>query len=192
MENAPLKLSEAILLGSTILAPKAGRQYISETQEGCALGMAAVAGGASFRRTTRQVSRKQKRTLGTEGVWGSWVLQLVIRPCDCWRLRVPKEMRVKDAIAHLFDYHVMKKRNWSLERLADWVKTFEPESTGQQKMCDRFASRPSPSSAWLAELRQTKEIRKDASEWKMVRENFEANHKSPEPERLQLRRRNRA
>ena len=38
-----MKLGDAILLGSTILTPCAGRMYSSETQSGCALGMAAVA-----------------------------------------------------------------------------------------------------------------------------------------------------
>lgn len=45
-----MKLSEAILLGSTVLTPKAGTQFIStqEAQSGCALGMAAVARGCTF------------------------------------------------------------------------------------------------------------------------------------------------
>ena len=38
-----MKLSDAILLGSTMLTAQAGRQYLAETQSGCALGMAAVA-----------------------------------------------------------------------------------------------------------------------------------------------------
>jgi hypothetical protein len=42
-KGCPMKLSEAILLGSTMLAAKAGGQYFSETKSGCALGMAAIA-----------------------------------------------------------------------------------------------------------------------------------------------------
>jgi hypothetical protein len=45
-----MKLSEAILLGSTVVTPKAGGQYFAENQAGCALGMAAIARGCSFRR----------------------------------------------------------------------------------------------------------------------------------------------
>ena len=113
-----MKLSEAILLGSTLLAPKAGKQHFSESESGCALGMAAVASGFTFRTTTQPFKERDRRTLGTEGVWGMWVLHLVERPCNCWRFRVPREMRVKDTIAHLFDRHVMGKRigrstNWS-------------------------------------------------------------------------------
>jgi hypothetical protein len=121
-----MKLSEAILLGSTVLAPQAGRQYSSETKSGCALGMAAIAKGATFHQV-RAVSQYDRRTLGTEGVWGAWVLTMARRPCDCWRLLVPREMRIKDIIAHVFDYHVMRKRNWDLEQLVAWVKTVEPD-----------------------------------------------------------------
>jgi hypothetical protein len=36
-------------------------------------------------------------------------------------------MRVKDIIVHLFDYHVMEKRDWTLEQLVAWVETWEPK-----------------------------------------------------------------
>jgi hypothetical protein len=121
-----MKLSEAILLGSTVLAPQAGRQYSSETKSGCALGMAAIAKGATFHQV-RPINEYDRRTLGTEDVWGTWVLMMARRPCDCWRLLVPREMRIKDIIAHTFDYHVMRKKNWTLEQLVEWVKTVEPD-----------------------------------------------------------------
>ena len=121
-----MKLSEAILLGSTVLVPKAGRQHYSELNAGCALGMAAIASGCTFRPVTKPFPEKDRRTLGVEGVWGSWVLATVRRPCTCWRFRVPREMRIKDTIAHLFDYHVMERRDWILEQLVAWVETVEP------------------------------------------------------------------
>src|ERR1700676_2851015 len=40
--GSQMKLSEAILLGSTMLTAKAGGQHFSENQAGCALDMAAV------------------------------------------------------------------------------------------------------------------------------------------------------
>jgi hypothetical protein len=43
-----MKLSEAILLESTMLAGNPGGQSFSETKSGCALGMAAVAWGSTF------------------------------------------------------------------------------------------------------------------------------------------------
>ena len=120
-----MKLSDAILLGSTLLAPQAGRQYSAETQSGCALGMAAIATGCSYRKV-RNVPWQERRTLGVEGVWGSWTLEVVKRPCKCFFLFVPRKMRVKDVIAHVFDYHVVRQKNWSLEQLVDWVRTVEP------------------------------------------------------------------
>ncbi len=50
------------------------------------------------------------------------MLQIVMRPCNCWRFRVPREMRIKDIIAHIFDYHVIRKGNWTLDRLAELVQ----------------------------------------------------------------------
>jgi hypothetical protein len=121
-----MKLSEAILLGSTVLTPRAGGQHFAETQSGCALGMAAIANGCSFH-TVKNFDERDRRTLGTEGVWGNWVLQKVVRPCDCWRFWMRREMRIKDIITHLFDWHVMVKKNWTLERLVAWVETVEPK-----------------------------------------------------------------
>jgi hypothetical protein len=131
-----MKLSEAILLGSTVVTPKAGRQYFPENQAGCALGMAAIARRCSFRRVIWPFPWKDRRTRGTEGVWGDWVLHVVMRPCPCWRLRVPREMRIKDIIAHIFDYHVMKKRNWTLDQLAKWVQTVEPKNYDTARTID--------------------------------------------------------
>ena len=88
-----MKLSEAILLGSTMLAAKPGGQYFSETKSGCALGMAAIANGCSFHRVTRAINENERRTLGAEGIWGQWVLRVVMRPCECWVLRVPQGHR---------------------------------------------------------------------------------------------------
>jgi hypothetical protein len=121
-----MKLSEAIRLGSTILTPQAGGQHFAETQSGCALGMAAIARGCTFHLVPGPIIADERRTLGVEGVWGKWILTPMVRPCYCWWVRVPRKMRVKDIIAHLFDYHVMFKRNWTFERLVAWVETVEP------------------------------------------------------------------
>lgn len=121
-----MKLSEAIRLGSTILTPQAGGQHFAETHSGCALGMAAIARGCTFGPVLGPIIASDRRTLGVEGVWGDWILTPILRPCYCWWGRVPRKMRVKDIIAHLFDYHVMFKRNWTLDRLVAWVETVEP------------------------------------------------------------------
>jgi hypothetical protein len=173
-EKFNMKLSEAILLGSTILAPQAGRQYSSETKSGCALGMAAVATGCTFRPTTRVFPEYDRRTLGVEGVWGSWMLTRMSRPCHCWRLLVPREMRIKDIIAHIFDYHVMVKRNWTLEQLVEWVKTVEPEEdTAIWVLPDKAILR-----RHVLTERQMQPSRQEAEEWQAVRQAFAARYDS--------------
>jgi hypothetical protein len=162
-----MKLSDAILMGSTMLAAKPGGQYFFETNAGCALGMAAIAKGCTFRRVTVAVTDKERRTLGAEGVWGSWVLRVVRRPCTCWVISVPREMRIKDTIAHLFDVHVMKKKNWTLTQLVAWVQTWEPPEINPVPMASTsvFNKGMSPERRilqWQAE-----------QEWLRVREAFE-------------------
>jgi len=172
-----MKLSEAILLGSSMLAPRAGRQHFAETQEGCALGMAAVARGCTFRTCTKLFDERDRRTLGAEGVWGEWLLEQVDRPCDCWRIRIPRKMRVKDIIAHLFDHHVMQKKNWTLEQLVKWVETVEPAELKPdfspnlvvQKRVERWLE-------FQMLRQQAEEWRQEAEEWQAVRDAFEARH----------------
>ena len=187
-----MKLSEAILLGSTVLAAKPGGQYFSETEAGCALGMAAIANGCSFRRVTGAIDEKDRRTLGAEGVWGKWVLRVVMRPCECWALRVPREMRIKDIIAHLFDVHIVKKKNWTLDQLVAWVQTWEPKETVHiqnlpQDLQERFknAERTLISRSRAPEIRDETispdshaEDRQAEQEWQRVRQTFAARHKA--------------
>ncbi len=167
-----MKLSEAILLGSTVLAPRAGGQHFSETQQGCALGMAAVARGCTFRTVIRPVDDRERRTLGVEGVWGAWVLEQVERPCDCWRIWIRRRMRIKDIIAHLFDYHIMNKRNWTLEQLVAWVETVEPKEV-----------RPEFGAEFVIHQREllsleVQRMRQEQGEWQAVRDAFEARRAS--------------
>jgi hypothetical protein len=170
---ATMKLSEAILLGSTVLAPKAGGQLFAEKKAGCALGMAAVARGCSFRSVT-QFDPKDRRTLGTEGVWGNWVLTPVARPCQCWRLLLPRQMRIKDIIAHLFDHHVMRRRNWTLEQLVEWVKTVEPDYGTPTHTTHSLWTAP----RWVDTTGHPDEPSlEEVEEWQAVRAAFAANHK---------------
>jgi hypothetical protein len=172
-----MKLSEAILLGSTVLAPQAGKQYSSETKAGCALGMAAVANGCTFRPIT-QFNEYDRRTLGTEGVWGNWVLTRMARPCKCWRLLVPREMRIKDIIAHIFDYHVMGRKNWTLEQLVEWVKTVEPNEAAPPAKVVRV--QPSDAIVRRQPLpeRQVQSSWQEAEEWQAVRQAFAAKYET--------------
>ena len=173
-----MKLSEAILLGSTVMAPRGGAQHFSEAQEGCALGMAAVARGCTFRAVPGPIDARERRTLGVEGVWGNWVLEVVERPCDCWRIWMRRKMRIKDVIAHLFDYHVMKKGNWTLEQLAGWVKTVEPQ---QVQFAYGRGLKPETRELLARELQKKKQ---EADEWQAVREAFEAQHAARSKRRM--------
>jgi hypothetical protein len=169
-----MRLSEAILLGSTVVAPKAGRQYFSESQSGCALGMAAIARGCEYgpNRQAIPVPEQDRRAVGTEAVWGRWVMREVVRPCNCWRFRVPHEMRIKDVITHVFDYHVMTKKNWTLERLAAWVQTVEPQVEPKE------VAPPEMTNLDRCHLMvsQSRELEREFQEWQTVRQAFEAKH----------------
>ena len=167
-----MKLREAILLGSTVMSAKAGRQYFSESEAGCALGMAAIAKGCSFRHVSGPVAKDDVRTLGAEGVWGSWVLRVVKRPCECWALRVPRDMRIKDIIAHLFDRHIVEKKNWTLDQLVAWVQTWEPEEISSTASGSRVRpGKAIPQKPCVNE-------RQDEQEWQRARQAFEARHRS--------------
>ena len=57
-----MKLSEAILLGSTLVKPKAGALHFSGENAGCALGMAVIANGWKFVPARREVAASERRT----------------------------------------------------------------------------------------------------------------------------------
>jgi hypothetical protein len=182
-----MKLSEAILLGSTVVTPKAGALHFSGENAGCALGMAAIASGCTFCPAQRQVPVKDLRTGNAEDIWGRWLLRVVIRPCDCrapitlssLRLKeitaylfdrgsgtLPRGMRIKDIIAHLFDHHVMGKRNWTLDQLVAWIERWEPSELARNTFIAQASleslSRP-----------QWNDLSDDAAEWQKTREAFE-------------------
>jgi hypothetical protein len=177
-----MKLSDAILLGSTVLAAQPGRQYFSENEAGCALGMAAIANGCRFHTVTGPIPLKDRRTLGAEGVWGDWVLIVMARPCHCWRFRVPREMRIKDIIAHLFDYHVVARKNWTLDQLVAWVKTVEPQTVEPRIVKLREAAIGQAADLFLPNDRiarwrqQAIDWKQDTDEWQQVRQAFESRY----------------
>lgn len=161
-----MKLSEAILLGSTVLTAKAGGQYFDELEAGCALGMAGIALGGRFVPVVGEVAEKERRTLGAEVVWGNWMLQVVMRTCDCMPLRVPRAMRIKDIITHLFDYHFMEKRDWTLDQLAAWVEKWEPRGFSPRETLDTAPPQKIPSPG------QVEDQRRAADEWQAIQQVF--------------------
>lgn len=114
-----MKLSEAIPLGSTVVTPKAGVLYSSERNVGCAIGMAMVAEGAEWSPAKPGATRTQNTEL-----WWPWTTTTMSRPCGCWLY--PRKMSAKEIIAHLFDKHVMRRKDWTLDQLVEWVRSVEP------------------------------------------------------------------
>lgn len=181
-----MRLSEAILLGSTVVKPKAGAVRFSGENAGCALGMAVIASGGTFEHARSPFPEIERRTLNIEDIWGKWLLWRVPRPCDCRgpllvnRLRLkeiaayirhplsdalPRKMRTKDIVAHLFDYHVMEKRDWTLDRLTTWLQPLEPNEPAEASSID-------------CKIAPKRDFPSDDAEWLRTRQAFEAHMKA--------------
>lgn len=142
--------------------------------------------GGTFCRTQCEIPAAERRTLNVEELFGAWLLRVVARPCNCRipftlnRLRLkevsaylrnlgspvlPLEMRIKDIVAHLFDYHVIEQRNWTLDRLATWLQPLEPSESAEITLMNR-------------EEAPRRNFEAEASEWRKTREAFEAQVKA--------------
>jgi len=58
-----------------------------------------------------------------------WVYQKMDGPCGCsdqYNFSLEKPA-VTHIIAHIFDEHIFGAKDWTLERLVDWVRSVEPE-----------------------------------------------------------------
>ncbi len=112
-----MRMAQAILLGSTML--KWVRGVIDSGDGGCALGMA-NAGGVDWS-SQRWINQHLDAQL----------------PCDC---DTTKQIMCGGAImgwfdtrwtklntlVHLFNYHVMTTKDWTIEQLCDWVDSVDP------------------------------------------------------------------
>lgn len=107
-----MRLSEAIALGRVMV-----NELKAKDLHGCALGMAANAVGIS------------RCYCAIEAAW-PW-LKLPAPGPNCCN-HVPTTARDSMSyIWHLFDSHVMRLRDWTLDQLIDWVRANEPEETPQ-------------------------------------------------------------
>ncbi len=126
-----MKLSEDIVLGSTLI-PMKRRNF-----NGCAWGMVAASHG--------QVGGAIIASLGED--WAGWEKiskafgypwagrKQAQFPCECWSPGEVPTDSVASVIAHLFDFHVCIPYNidkWTLEQLAYWFHTQEPEEPSVQ------------------------------------------------------------
>src|SRR6266404_2334097 len=108
-----MKLSEAMALGRVLLKPKA-KFLIDGEGSGCALGMALTAIGVKIEKPCF-IEEPEKQ-------W-PWLKKSCNYPCSCGLHSFYTE-----AIAHVFDFHVMSKWSspWTLDQLIDWIKSVEP------------------------------------------------------------------
>ena len=99
-----MKLSEAILLGST-LSPQAFGSYETSDGRRCALGAALAAVGEDC-------------FVGNAVARLGWIWPLLDRPVDCPQCGCSSRQELLGAtIAHLNDAH-----GWTRERIAAWVE----------------------------------------------------------------------
>lgn len=110
-----MKLSEAIILGSTVARPLGGGLAADPSRQTCAFMMAAAA-------------QSKPACLWAEApmAWPWLTGQLTHVPCGCrgWDRYLPANYMT--AIVHVFACHVATKE-WTLEQLAAWVAAVEPQ-----------------------------------------------------------------
>jgi hypothetical protein len=85
---------------------------------------------------------------------------------------VPRKIRIKDVIAHLFAFHVMNKKNWTLDQLVAWVQTWEPKEISPIPIANALPPGKVVSPKSRVDLRQAEQ------EWLRVRQAFESRRSS--------------
>lgn len=125
-----MKFSESIIIGSTVVKPRAGVQFDPDSHSGCAIGMAVIGSGGRYHAGPPPQGTHLKdgqRSLAIEVVFGEWLRDRRTFPCSCKRLLVlPRRGMIKDIVTHLFDLHVMIEKDWTLDRLVKWIESVEP------------------------------------------------------------------
>jgi SRSO17 transposase len=117
-----MKISEAMLLGSTMIQPVAGVHLDTFNSAGCAMGMVNIAAPSLWKELGHRCRITQVKT-----------------PCDCTvgfisrmqRGPVYRANNLMMTIVHLFNDHVMTKKDWTLDRLIEWVASVEPADPGE-------------------------------------------------------------
>ncbi len=119
-----MRLSEAIVLGSTVITPNPGG-ILHDDGSGCALGMALEAAGKT--RHVDVISGLPKtiaffRNRDTIRSLWPWLKGDFPVPCACSRNSWSTGFNL---ITHLFDDHVFGRADWTLERLVSWIHSVE-------------------------------------------------------------------
>jgi len=110
-----MKLSEAIVLGSTVFRPLGGGLAADPSRQTCAFMMAAAA-----------LSKPACLWAEAPATWPWLTRQLAHVPCGCRGWDRYLSANYMTAIIHIFARHVATKE-WTVEQLADWVATVEPQ-----------------------------------------------------------------
>jgi hypothetical protein len=120
-----MKISTAMAIGRKMIQPVAGYHLTEDAKMGCALGMVNVAvGHAAFHSFDMQ--ERMRRMVAT--------------PCECMGPSMGggctinldlcgpgTPLPLQQGIVHLFNFHVMTVRDWTMDRLIDWVDMVEPK-----------------------------------------------------------------
>lgn len=141
-----MRLSEAIGLGSVLIKPRANYLLDESGTMGCALGMAGIAIGLSLRGPKISFCGinigSEERYEPLREAW-PWLLQTVSEyPCGC--ALDSKCEDHEDTITHLFDNHVavpieFGNKDWTLDRLIDWVRSVERVEALEEKLMEEVA-----------------------------------------------------
>ncbi len=110
-----MKLSEAIVLGSTVVRPLGGGIASDPRRQTCAFMMAAAA-----------LDKPACLWAEAPTVW-PWISRYFAHvPCGCrgWDRYLPANYMT--AIIHVFACHVATKE-WTLDELAAWIASVEPQ-----------------------------------------------------------------
>lgn len=123
-----MKLSEAILAGSTGIRAIAGTRYGFKegSPHGCALGMAEFSIGLFG------------HPVGAEGNW-EWLNQSYTAeffPCHC--CPTLRGSTYSTVIAQTFNNHVMGRKDWTLEQLVDYVRSIEPAEETDPELAEQY------------------------------------------------------
>lgn len=122
-----MKISEAMAIGSTFITPLAGIYLNRSKTGGCAWGMV-------DRAAPTEVERMIERARDTRIValpCGCKPDEAVLGPC-LYPMPAACFCNLADVIVHLFNDHVMTRKDWTLNQLIDWVRTAEPRDPKEQ------------------------------------------------------------
>ena len=113
-----MKLSEAILLGRSLVTPR--RADFGS----CAWGMAAAANGKNGSQVFKEACASGWEDVGIAFGY-PWTSKIAGQaPCEHAYLEYSP---IAYIIAHLFDEHVFGTADWTVERIAEWIATIEPK-----------------------------------------------------------------